>query len=78
MQKCWRSDREKEDNKLDVPTFSSLCDMLETKLKALESLGCSKKKFADFLEPLVESFLPAWEKSRVSKDNDDSTSQRSL
>ncbi|GBN76859.1 hypothetical protein AVEN_114915-1 [Araneus ventricosus] len=57
--------------------------MLETKLRALESLGCTKGKFADFLEPLVESCLPesvlgAWERSRISGDADDSRSQRSL
>ncbi|KAF8785674.1 hypothetical protein HNY73_011189 [Argiope bruennichi] len=63
--------------------LASLYDMLETKLRALESLGRTKEKFADFLEPLVESCLPesvlrAWERSRVSEDNDDSSSQRSL
>ncbi|XP_055936868.1 uncharacterized protein LOC129966467 [Argiope bruennichi] len=63
--------------------LASLYDMLETKLRALKSLGRTKEKFADFLEPLVESCLPesvlrAWERSRVSEDSDDSTSQRSL
>ncbi|PRD22257.1 UNVERIFIED_CONTAM: hypothetical protein NCL1_49558 [Trichonephila clavipes] len=63
--------------------LASMYNMLETKLRALESLGHTKEKFADFLEPLVESCLPesvlrAWEESRVSEDNDDSTSQRSL
>ncbi|KAF8785711.1 hypothetical protein HNY73_011224 [Argiope bruennichi] len=57
--------------------------MLETKLRSLESLGRTKEKFADFLDPLVESCLPesvlrAWERSRVSEDNDNSKSQRSL
>ncbi|GFT26505.1 uncharacterized protein TNCV_3603551 [Trichonephila clavipes] len=63
--------------------IASLHDMLETKLRALESLGRTKEIFADFLEPLVESCLPesvlrAWERSRVLEDKDDSTSQRSL
>ncbi|KAF8793410.1 hypothetical protein HNY73_004892 [Argiope bruennichi] len=63
--------------------LASLYDMLETKLRALESLGRTKKKCPDFLEPLVESCLPesvlrAWERSRVLEDNDDSTCQRSL
>ncbi|GFY77099.1 uncharacterized protein TNIN_106911 [Trichonephila inaurata madagascariensis] len=59
--------------------LASLYDMLETKLRALECLGRTKEKFEDFLEPLVESCLPesvlrTWERSRVSEDNDDSTS----
>ncbi|KAG8180515.1 hypothetical protein JTE90_007469 [Oedothorax gibbosus] len=63
--------------------LASLYDMLETKLRALESLGRTKEKFADFLEPLVESCLPenvlrAWERSRISENSDDLTSQRSL
>ncbi|GBL79240.1 hypothetical protein AVEN_92463-1 [Araneus ventricosus] len=57
--------------------------MLETKLRAFERLGRTKEKFADFLEPLVEScleesFLRAWERSRISGNADASTSQRSL
>ncbi|GFY44841.1 DUF1758 domain-containing protein [Trichonephila inaurata madagascariensis] len=56
--------------------------MLETKLRALESIGRTKEKCADFLEPLVESCLPenilrAWER-RISESTDDATSQRSL
>ncbi|GBN17403.1 hypothetical protein AVEN_61820-1 [Araneus ventricosus] len=62
--------------------LATLYDMLETKLRALENLGRTKEKFADFLEPLVESCLPesvaAWERSRISGVADDSTSQRSL
>lgn len=63
--------------------LATLYDMLETKLRALESLGRTKEKFADFLEPLVESCLPenvlrAWERSRISENTDDATSQRSL
>ncbi|GBM23615.1 hypothetical protein AVEN_117369-1 [Araneus ventricosus] len=63
--------------------LATLYDMLETKLGALESLGRTKEKFADFLEPLVESCLPesvlrAWERSRISRVADDSTSQRSF
>ncbi|GFS67380.1 putative RNA-directed DNA polymerase from transposon X-element [Trichonephila clavipes] len=47
--------------------LSELYDLLESKLMALESLGRTKEKFAEFLEPLVESCLPenvlrAWEK----------------
>lgn len=36
----------------------SLYDKLQTKLSALESLGLTKNKYADFLFPLVESSLP--------------------
>ncbi|GBM66145.1 hypothetical protein AVEN_68275-1 [Araneus ventricosus] len=65
------------------PDLATLYDMLETKLRAFESLGRTKEKFADFLEPLVESCLPesvlrAWERSRISGVADDSTSQRSV
>ncbi|GBM41895.1 hypothetical protein AVEN_13616-1 [Araneus ventricosus] len=65
------------------PDLATLYDILETKLRALESLGRTKEKFADFLEPLVKSCLPesvlrAWECSRISGVADDSTSQRSL
>ncbi|GBM00591.1 hypothetical protein AVEN_77392-1 [Araneus ventricosus] len=65
------------------PDLATLYDMLETKLRALESFGRTKEKFADFLEPLVESCLPeivlrAWERSRISGVADDCTSQRSL
>ncbi|GBN81174.1 hypothetical protein AVEN_236402-1 [Araneus ventricosus] len=65
------------------PDLSTLCDLLETKLRALESLGRTKEKFADFLEPLVECCLPesvlrAWERNRLSGVADDSTSQRSF
>ncbi|GFY42231.1 uncharacterized protein TNIN_476981 [Trichonephila inaurata madagascariensis] len=42
----------------NAPDLATLYDMLETKLRALESLGRTKEKFADFLEPLVESCLP--------------------
>ncbi|GBN16340.1 hypothetical protein AVEN_75456-1 [Araneus ventricosus] len=44
-----------EKSSLDL---STLCDLLETKLRALEILGRTKEKFADFLESLVESCLP--------------------
>ncbi|GBN24351.1 hypothetical protein AVEN_76974-1 [Araneus ventricosus] len=66
------------------PDLATLYDMLERKLRALESLGRTEEKFADFLwNPLVESCLPesvlrAWERSRISEVADDSTSQRSL
>ncbi|GFT68666.1 uncharacterized protein TNCV_4813811 [Trichonephila clavipes] len=42
----------------NAPDLATLYDMLETKLRALESLERTKEKFADFLEPLVESCLP--------------------
>ncbi|GBM20390.1 hypothetical protein AVEN_222098-1 [Araneus ventricosus] len=69
--------------RMNSPDLATLYDMLETKLRALESLERTKEKFADFLEPLVESCLPesvlcAWERSRISGAADDSTSQRSL
>ncbi|GFS51716.1 hypothetical protein TNCV_613921 [Trichonephila clavipes] len=35
-----------------------LYDSLESKLRALESLGRTKEKCAEFLGPLVESCLP--------------------
>nr|XP_042913403.1 uncharacterized protein LOC122273391 [Parasteatoda tepidariorum] len=65
------------------PDLATFYDMLETKLRVLESLGRTKEKFADFLEPLVESCLPenvmrAWERSRISENTDDVASQRSL
>lgn len=49
----------------------------------LESLGRTKEKFADFLEPLVESCLPepvlrAWERSRTVGDSSEKDSGRSL
>ncbi|GFU32160.1 uncharacterized protein NPIL_201401 [Nephila pilipes] len=67
----------------NAPDLATLYDMLKTKLRALESLGHTKEKFADFLEPLVESCLPenvlrAWEWSRISESTDDAISQRSL
>ncbi|GBM74551.1 hypothetical protein AVEN_184358-1 [Araneus ventricosus] len=69
-----------EKNSPDLPT---LYDMLETKLRALENLGGTTEKFADFLEPLMESCLQestlrACERSRISGVADDSTSQKSL
>ncbi|GFV60237.1 integrase catalytic domain-containing protein [Trichonephila clavipes] len=50
---------------------------------ALESLGRTKEKFAEFLEPLVESCLPenvlrAWERSRSVEDSLPQDSARSL
>ena len=49
--------------------LSDLYDKLESYLRALESLGRTKDKFADFLNPLVESCLPeellrAWERKK--------------
>ncbi|GFY55014.1 integrase catalytic domain-containing protein [Trichonephila inaurata madagascariensis] len=37
---------------------SELYHLLKSELKALESLGRTKEKFSEFLEPLVESCLP--------------------
>ncbi|XP_035234049.1 uncharacterized protein LOC118205885 isoform X2 [Stegodyphus dumicola] len=53
--------------------LAELYDLLESKLMALDSLGRTKEKFAEFLEPLVESCLPetvlrAWERSRSMED----------
>ncbi|GFW95630.1 integrase catalytic domain-containing protein [Trichonephila clavipes] len=67
----------------NAPDLTTLYDMLETKLRALESLGHTKEKFADFLVPLVETCLPenvlrAWERRIISESTDDATSQRSL
>ncbi|GFS28991.1 DUF1758 domain-containing protein [Trichonephila inaurata madagascariensis] len=36
----------------NAPDLATLYDMLKTKLRALESLGCPKEKFADFFDPL--------------------------
>ncbi|GFV88110.1 integrase catalytic domain-containing protein [Trichonephila clavipes] len=49
--------------------LSALYDELEGKLRSLESLGRTQKKYGDFLTPLVESCLPkeilmAWERKR--------------
>ncbi|GFT31547.1 integrase catalytic domain-containing protein [Trichonephila clavipes] len=67
----------------NAPDLATLYNMLETKLRVLESLGRTKEKFADFLEPLVElclleNVLRAWERRRISESTDDATSQRSL
>ncbi|GFW83868.1 putative RNA-directed DNA polymerase from transposon X-element [Trichonephila clavipes] len=63
--------------------LSELYDLLESKLMAFESLGRTKEKFAEFLEPLVESCLPenvlrAWERSRSVEDYSPQDSARSL
>ncbi|GFY42016.1 integrase catalytic domain-containing protein [Trichonephila inaurata madagascariensis] len=62
------------------PDLATLYVMLETKLRALESLGRTKERFSDFLEPLVESCLPenvlrAWERRRISESTDDATKE---
>ncbi|GFT59167.1 putative RNA-directed DNA polymerase from transposon X-element [Nephila pilipes] len=49
--------------------LAELYDVLKKKLLALESLGRTQEKFADFLEPLVKSCLPetvlrTWERCR--------------
>ncbi|GFY58167.1 putative RNA-directed DNA polymerase from transposon X-element [Trichonephila inaurata madagascariensis] len=66
--------------KVDCRSYTIL---LESKLMALESLGRTKEKFAEFLEPLVESCLPetmlrAWERSRFVEDSSPQDSARSL
>ncbi|GFX09457.1 putative RNA-directed DNA polymerase from transposon X-element [Trichonephila clavipes] len=63
--------------------LSELYDLFESTLMALESLGRTKEKFAEFLEPLVESYLPetvlrAWERSRSVEDSSPQDSVRSL
>ncbi|GFV74283.1 DUF1758 domain-containing protein [Trichonephila clavipes] len=50
----------------DLPSFY---DELESKIRALESLGQTQEKYGDFPSPLVESCLPeeiliAWERFR--------------
>ncbi|GBM18132.1 hypothetical protein AVEN_75541-1 [Araneus ventricosus] len=50
--------------------LTTLYNQLESHLRALDTLGKSKEKFADFLSPLVESCLPeevlrAWERHRA-------------
>ncbi|GFT21336.1 uncharacterized protein TNCV_3816211 [Trichonephila clavipes] len=54
----------------DLP---SLYDKLESKIRALESLGRTQEKNGDFLSPFVESSLPeeiliAWERFRNLKE----------
>ncbi|XP_044757073.1 uncharacterized protein LOC123315444 [Coccinella septempunctata] len=54
-------------------SLSNLYDKLETQLRALESLGVTKEKYAAMLYPLVESSLPndtlkAWERYRSSNE----------
>ncbi|XP_035214048.1 uncharacterized protein LOC118187871 [Stegodyphus dumicola] len=57
-----------------VKTYlSTLYDDLETKIRALESLGRTQEVYGDFLTPLVESRLPkevliAWERNRNLKE----------
>ncbi|XP_035226819.1 uncharacterized protein LOC118199128 [Stegodyphus dumicola] len=58
----------KEEN---IP-ISQLYDKLETQLRALESLGVTKEKYAAMLFPLVELAIPEnifkiWERHRVTK-----------
>ncbi|GFT84219.1 uncharacterized protein NPIL_548461 [Nephila pilipes] len=52
-------------------SLRKLYDQLETKLRALESLGVTKDKYAAMVYPLVESALPdetlkAWEQFRTA------------
>ncbi|GFY40002.1 integrase catalytic domain-containing protein [Trichonephila inaurata madagascariensis] len=49
--------------------FSSLYDKLQTRIRALDSLGLTFDKYTDILFPLVESTLPVdvvklWERQR--------------
>ncbi|XP_055932029.1 uncharacterized protein LOC129962308 [Argiope bruennichi] len=57
--------------KLQKIPIRKLYDQLETKLRALETLGVTKDKYAAMLFPLVESSLPdetlkAWERFRTT------------
>ncbi|GFY71317.1 DUF5641 domain-containing protein [Trichonephila inaurata madagascariensis] len=64
--------------------FPSLYDQLESKIKALESLGRTQVKYGDLLSPLVESCLPeeiliAWERFRnLNEATDGKHSQEQL
>ncbi|GFU45592.1 integrase catalytic domain-containing protein [Trichonephila clavipes] len=55
--------------------FSSLYDKLQTRIRALDSLGLTKDKYADILFPLVESALSVdivklWERQRRLSTNE--------
>ncbi|GBM30602.1 hypothetical protein AVEN_27631-1 [Araneus ventricosus] len=75
-------------NERKCADLTTLYDQLESHLRALDTLGRSKEKFADFLSPLVESCLPedvlrTWERHTTSSilNNDaelPENSQRSL
>ncbi|KAF8785789.1 hypothetical protein HNY73_011294 [Argiope bruennichi] len=59
----------------DLP---ALYDELESKIRALESLGRTREKYGDFLNPLAESCLPeeiliAWERHRNLNEASDGT-----
>ncbi|GFV70258.1 putative RNA-directed DNA polymerase from transposon X-element [Trichonephila clavipes] len=63
--------------------LSELYDLLECKLMALDSLGRTKEKFAESLEPLVESCLPktvlrAWGRSHSVENSSPQDSACSL
>lgn len=56
-----------------------MCDQVETKLRALETLGVTKEKYTAMIYPLADSFLSdetfkAWECYRTAhrRANDDS------
>ncbi|BES89560.1 Retrotransposon protein [Nesidiocoris tenuis] len=54
-------------------TVSQLYDQLEAQLRALDSLGVTKEKYAAMIFPLVESSVPenvfkVWERHRISKN----------
>ncbi|XP_054713435.1 uncharacterized protein LOC129222897 [Uloborus diversus] len=58
-------------NKSQNISLRQLYDQLETKLRALETLGVTKDKYAAMLYPLAESALPyetlkAWERFRTA------------
>ncbi|GFS68085.1 integrase catalytic domain-containing protein [Trichonephila clavipes] len=68
-------------NKSDI---SSLYYKLQTRIRALDSLGLTKDKYADILFPLVESALPVdivklWERQRhLSTDKNQSKTDLDL
>ncbi|GFX03810.1 integrase catalytic domain-containing protein [Trichonephila clavipes] len=68
-------------NKSDL---SSLYDKLQTQIRALDSLGLIKDKYADILFPLIESALPVdivklWERQRhLSTDKNQSKTDLDL
>ncbi|GFU98908.1 uncharacterized protein TNCV_3381541 [Trichonephila clavipes] len=48
-----------QNTEVNKVNLSSLYDKIEAQLRALESLGVTKEKYAAMLFPLVESCLPA-------------------
>ncbi len=64
-------------------SVSKVYDMLETQLRALESLGMTSEKYASMMYPLVESSLPeetlqAWQRSPLLvSDHTEESQQKS-